>query len=171
MKTEFPLNPALDFLQHLWQLNHALERTSRQMEQTLGISAQQRLFIRCLGKYPGMTGSQLASLLHLDRGTVSTALRRLEGKGLVTMRRDPRDGRRISLGLTAAGHALDQPAAATVEHAVERLLGQLGRSEVESVKAALRLLTAALNSALPTRGHQAGTPLFDAHGKGVVEQG
>lgn len=150
MKTEFPLNPALDFLQHIWELNHALERTSKHMEQSLGVTAQQRLFVRCLGKYPGMTGSQLATLLHLDRGTVSTALRRLERKGLVSLRRDPRDGRRISLGLTASGRELDRPTPGTVEHAVEQVLGQRGRSELESSKGTLRLLTVALTSALPT---------------------
>jgi DNA-binding MarR family transcriptional regulator len=147
----FPLEPALDFLQHLWELNHAMERTSLQMERTLGVTAQQRLFVRCLGKYPGMTGSQLAMVLHLDRGTVSTSLRRLERKGLISKRRDPRDHRRVALGLTPKGRALNQPAPATVEHAVEQLLVQLGRTQVESVKGVLRQLTADLSLALPPR--------------------
>lgn len=147
----FPLEPALDFLQHLWELNHAMERTSLQMERALGVTAQQRLFIRCLGKYPGMTGSQLATVLHLDRGTVSTSLRRLERKGLVSKRRDPRDHRRVALGLTPSGRALDQPAPGTVEHAVENLLTQLGRAQVESVKGVLRQLAADLSAALPAQ--------------------
>lgn len=149
MSAELPLEPALDFLQHLWELNHAMERTSEQMERALGVTAQQRLLIRCLGKYPGVTGSQLALLLHLDRGTVSTSLQRLERKGLISKRRDPRDGRRVALGLTPKGRELDQPAPGTVEHAVTQLLAQLGRGQIDSVKGVLRQLSADLTLALP----------------------
>jgi DNA-binding MarR family transcriptional regulator len=149
--TKFPLGSALDFLQHLWELNHAMERVSLQMERTLGVTAQQRLFVRCLGKYPGMTASQLAAVLHLDRGTVSTSLRRLERKGLIAKRRDPKDNRRVALGLTSKGRAFDHPAPATVEHAVERLLAQLGRAQVDAVKGVLRQLAADLTAALPSR--------------------
>ena len=55
MKTEFPLEPPLDFLQHLWELNHALEQRSLQMERTMGVTAQQRLALRCIGHHPGLT--------------------------------------------------------------------------------------------------------------------
>lgn len=139
-QVEFPLEAPLDFLQHLWQLNHALERMSQQMKRTLGVTAQQRLFVRCIGKYPGMTASQLATVLHLDRGTVSVALTRLARLGLITRRRDARDNRRVSLGLTPRGRALDRPNPGTVEHAVERMLTKAGRSDVERVKALLRHL-------------------------------
>jgi DNA-binding MarR family transcriptional regulator len=140
LPAEFPLEAPLDFLQHLWHLNHALERMSQQMKRTLGVTAQQRLFIRCIGKYPGMTGSQLATVLHLDPGTVSVALTRLAKLGLITRRRDSRDNRRVSLGLTAQGRALDRPNRATVEHAVEGMLAKAGRADVERVKDVLRIL-------------------------------
>lgn len=129
----YPLGPALDFLQRLWQLNRALEKVSSHMEKRLGVTAQQRLIIRCVGKYPGMTAGQLASLLHVDPGTVSAALGRLESKGLLERRSDPRDKRRICLGLTAKGRALDCPAAGTVEGAVERLLEGARADELSSM--------------------------------------
>ena len=139
-QTGFHLEPALDFLQHLWQLNHALERMSLQMERKLGVTAQQRLFVRCIGKYPGMTASQLAAVMHLDRGTVSVSLRRLTKKGLVTGKRDPRDNRRVALALTVKGKSLDRPDPGTVEHAVERLLVKVGRANVDSAKEVLTRL-------------------------------
>lgn len=142
---EFPLDPPLDFLQHLWHLNHALERMSLHMARTLNVTAQQRLFIRCIGKYPGMTASQLATVLHLDRGTVSVALRRLARKGLITRRRDPRDNRRVSLGLTPKGQALDRPDPSTVEFAVEQLLGNVSALDIEKVKVVLRRLADCLS--------------------------
>lgn len=140
-QSEFPLGAPLDFLQHLWQLNHALERMSLQMDKTLGITGQQRLVLRCLGKFPGMTATQLCQVLHLDRGTVSVSLRRLEKKGLVSGQRDAEDQRRVAMGLTRKGRALDRPDARTVEHAVERLLQKVGRGSVENTKKLLRLLS------------------------------
>jgi len=147
-KTDFHLEPALDFLQHLWQLNHALERMSLQMERTLGVTAQQRLFVRCIGKYPGMTASQLATVMHLDRGTVSVSLRRLTKKGLVAGQRDPADHRRVELALTAKGKALDRPSAGTVEHAVQKLLAKMGRARVDGAKEVLQGLAEELGQKL-----------------------
>lgn len=143
-RADYPLGPALDFLQRLWQFNHALEKLSSRMERRLGVTAQQRLVIRCIGKYPGVTAGRLASLLHLDPGTVSATLNRLESKGLLVRRRDPRDKRRACLGLTAKGRALDRPAPATVEHAVERLLGTLSAEEIASAIKVVDQFTALL---------------------------
>ncbi len=131
--TEYPLGPALDFLQRLWRLNHALEKVSRRMETQLGVTAQQRFILRCIGKYPGMTPGQLASLLHVDPGTVSASLHRLEKRGLIERRADPRDKRRTAVGLTAAGRALDRPAAGTVESAVERFLQGAATSDLTTM--------------------------------------
>ncbi len=141
MKTDFPLGPPLDFLQHLWELNHALEKRSASMERTMGVTAQQRLFLRCIGQHPGLTASQLARVLHLDRGTVSVSLRRLTKKGLVAGRRDPKDSRRVALTLTARGVALNRPDPRTVEHVVQRLLSRSSRASVASTKQVLRRLS------------------------------
>lgn len=137
---EFGGDPALEFLQHLWQLNHSLERVSLDMEKSLGVTAQQRLVIRCLGRYPGITPSRLALLLRVDRSTISTALGRLERKGFVSSRRDQRDRRRVTLGLTAQGRALDGPAPRTVEAAVQALLSEVDAREVEATKRVLARL-------------------------------
>ncbi|MDP2270004.1 MAG: MarR family transcriptional regulator [Archangium sp.] len=137
----FPLEGPLDFMQHLWELNHALERMSSQMDRTLGVTAQQRLFLRCIGKYPGMNATQLASVLHLDRGTVSVSLGRLIKKGLVTGRRQAGDQRRVALSLTAKGRVLDRPTAGTVEHSVAQLISKAGPPAVNRAKRVLRLLS------------------------------
>jgi DNA-binding MarR family transcriptional regulator len=138
---DFPLGPALGFLQRLWRLNHALERLSSRMEKRLGVTAQQRFLIRCVGTYPGMTAGQLAAVLHVDPGTVSAALRRLEQKGLIERRRDPADSRRVALGLTRKGRALDAPAAGTIEQAVEELLASGSAGNAESAIAMIEGLT------------------------------
>lgn len=141
------LGPALDFLERLWRLNHATERLSARMERRLGITAQQRFVIRCVGAYPGITAGQLATLLHLDRGTISATLRRLETKGLLERRRDPADNRKVVLGLTSKGRALDVPTAGTVEQAVDRMLAATSKEAVVVVGEILARLTAELEEA------------------------
>ncbi|MBS1123595.1 MAG: Organic hydroperoxide resistance transcriptional regulator [Deltaproteobacteria bacterium] len=140
----YPLGGALDFLERTWRVNHAMQRVSNRMARDLGLTGPQRLVVRCVGKYPGLTASQLASLLHLDRGTVSAALNRLDGKGLVERRADPRDGRRVTLGLTAEGRALDRPTEHTIEATVESLLERLSDADRETTMRVLAMLAQAL---------------------------
>jgi DNA-binding MarR family transcriptional regulator len=120
------LGPALDFMRGLWRLNHAIELTSGHMERTIGITAQQRMIIRCIGKRPGISPSQLASLLHLDRSTISSALRRMEQNKLLTRQCDDQDRRSVTLWLSNSGKKLDQPSSETLEHAVECMLKRTG---------------------------------------------
>lgn len=144
--TRYALGPALEFLESVWMTNHALERVSLRMERQLGITAQQRLLLRCVGKYPGITAGQMAAIIHLDRGTVSAALRRLEGKGLLERRKDPRDGRRVNLGLTPRGREYDRPTEHTVEDVAERLVREMRAEHVATAKAVLRRLTELLHA-------------------------
>ena len=141
---EYPLGPPLEFLERVWALNHFLERVSARMDRVLGVTARQRLVVRCVGKFPGMTAGQLATTLRVDPGTGSASLKRLEEKGVIERRRDPRDKRRVTLGLTAKGRALDQPTANTVEHAVDRLLASVGARDIALVMEVLDRLSALL---------------------------
>jgi DNA-binding MarR family transcriptional regulator len=129
----YPLPEALEFLGRIWHLNHSLERLSNRMEGRLGVTAQQRFIIRCVGKYPGIAPGQLARILHLDPGTVSATLRRLEGKVLIERRPDERDRRRVTVGLTPEGRRLDRTSSGTVEHAVLGLLQRHGAGDIERV--------------------------------------
>ncbi len=139
------MRSALDFMQMLWRVNHALEQLSKRMETRLGITAQQRMVIRWIGKHEGITAGALAGHLHLDAGTVSAALARMERRGLVVRRRHPGDGRRVVVGLTAAGKRLDRPARSTVEAAVEELLELVNARDVEIAMRVLAELTHALD--------------------------
>ncbi len=143
-----PLDPALEFLRGLGQLNHALEKVSSRMEKRLGVTAQQRLILRCIGTYPGMRAGQLAALLHVDPGTVSAALNRLESKGLVERRRDPRDARRAAIGLTTKGKSLNVGTRGTVESAVEQLLLRADKRDVAATANVLSDLARALDAEL-----------------------
>jgi DNA-binding MarR family transcriptional regulator len=128
------LGPVLEFLSEWWALNHALERVSMRMQARLGVTAQQRILVRVIGRFPGITPSALARIVHLDPGTISTALRRLERAQLVERRRGEADGRRVFIALTSRGRALDVPDPETVEAALTRALARTTHSEAASVR-------------------------------------
>lgn len=152
------LGPALEFLQRLWRLNHAMERLSSHMDKQLGITAQQRLILRCIGKQPALAPSHLARMLHLDPGTISASLNRLEDRGLLNRKRDGIDKRRAYLSLTAKGRALDVPSEGTVESAVEKLLAGVAAREVTTVLAVLTDLSQKLESEIDHTTHRPKRP-------------
>lgn len=133
------LGPTLDFLHQLWKLDHALQRRSKRMERELGLTGPQRLVLRIVGRFPGLPAGELAALLALHPSTLTGILQRLERGGWLRRRTDPRDRRRVLLGLTPAGHALDTVAPNTVESA---LLAVQQRLAPADVAAAVRLLGA-----------------------------
>ncbi len=138
------LPPALELLRKVWALNHALEQLSGRMVARLGVTAQQRLLVRLLGAFPGLTSAELAKLLHLDPGTISVTLRRLEAKGLVERSIDRADRRKSTVRLTVKGRRLDRPTPGTVERAVERVLATSSSREAEIAKTVLERLTESL---------------------------
>jgi DNA-binding MarR family transcriptional regulator len=91
------------------------------------------------------TVGELGGRLHLDSGTLTPLLKRLEGAGLVTRSRDGADERRVHIGLTPAGAAL-RGAACDIP---ARMLQHYGGdpSQAVGLKEVLDQLIAALESA------------------------
>lgn len=147
--SEMSIGPAGDFMRTLWRLNHELERVSSAMESVLGVSSQQRMMIRFVGKFPGVTATQVAAHFFLDAATVSVAIGRLEAKGLVIRRRSDRDKRRVTLGLTAAGREVDKDVVGTVESAVSKVLHQTPEEQLLCVRNVLGSLTEMLHNEAP----------------------
>jgi DNA-binding MarR family transcriptional regulator len=133
-------------LRLIWRLNHAIEQRSMAMEAQLGVTAQQRMVIRYIGGHPDLTPGRLAEQMHLDAGTVSATLARLERRGLLVRGRNPVDRRRVTLRLTPAGRVLDKPAAGTVERAVEGMLDRVGPASVRVARRVLITLTELLDA-------------------------
>lgn len=134
------LGEPLEFMRLLWGLNHALEVTSAKMSTDIGVTASQRMMIRVAGRFPKIAAGQLAELLCVDAGTISTALARLEGRGIIKRERPQADRRRVSVELTPEGRILDVPAPNTVESAVLKLLEQLPEDQVAAARNVLRTL-------------------------------
>lgn len=118
-----PHDPVLQFLQTVWQLEHALERASKRMEDALGISGPQRFALRIIGERPGITAGELAAVLHLHPSTVTGIVQRLEARRLVKRVSNVRDGRMAHLHLTTSGSRANRPSTrGTIERAARATL-------------------------------------------------
>jgi DNA-binding MarR family transcriptional regulator len=139
-----PLGEILEFMRLIWALDHALQRASKRMQATLGVTGPQRLVIRIVGRFPGILLGQIAEILHIHPSTLTGVVKRLEEGGLVTRRPDPRDRRRTRLGLTATGRGLADEAEGTIEAAVRLALAQLPAIKARHTAEVLSLLAARL---------------------------
>jgi DNA-binding MarR family transcriptional regulator len=153
--SRFAVSPTLDFMRAIWALNHALERTSKRMERELGVTAQQRMVLRLVGRFPNISAGELAGLLRVDPGTLSAALNRMEARRLLSRRRDPDDKRRVLLSLTPQGRKVDRPSTRTLEAAVDRLLERLPTAQGRAMRRTLEDLISELDAANATRPRSA----------------
>jgi len=132
------LGPVLEFMKQLWALDHGLQSASKRMESRFGITGPQRLVVRIVGRFPGISAGALADVLRVHPSTLTGVLRRLEMRGMVLRRTDPKDARRALFGLTPRGRKMDTLRTGTVEQAVRRVLQRLP----EDIPAAERILAA-----------------------------
>jgi DNA-binding MarR family transcriptional regulator len=122
--TSLDLDATLQFLRALWVTAHALQKASKRMTRTLGVTGPQRFVIRVVGLAPGISAGALARVLHLHPSTVTGILQRLEGQGLIRRERDAADARRAVLRLTPAGERLNGALSGTVEAAARIVLAE-----------------------------------------------
>ena len=135
-------DPALQFLQTVWKLEHALERASKRMEDEIGISGPQRFALRMIGQRPAITAGELASVLHLHPSTVTGIVQRLETRKLVKRTTNENDGRVAHLHLTAAGAKVNAPAAkGTIERAARTTLGRVSDAQRKAAAALMAEFT------------------------------
>ena len=141
---QLDLGETLEFLRLIWAIDHGLQLASKRTEALVGVTGLQRLVIRILGRFPGLSAGQLAELLHLDPSTLSGVLARLTGRDLIDRRSDPRDSRRAQLALTADGRRLDVATEGTVESAVEHALERIPAAKLNGAREVLRALADSL---------------------------
>jgi len=141
------LGAVLDFMRMLWALDHALQSASKRMEASFGLTGPQRLVVRIVGRFPGIAAGRVADILHVHPSTLTGILKRLEGRGILQRRPDPRDARRALFVLTAKGRKLDTVRTGTVEQAVRRVLSR-DQDKVSAAQEVLVALSEELDAAL-----------------------
>src|SRR4051812_16396620 len=97
------LPDVLQFMRILWAIVHGLQKGSKRMTTSLGITGPQRLVLRVVGLFPGVSAGSLASVLHVHPSTLTGVLQRLVAQGLIVRTEDRADRRKSVLALTAKG--------------------------------------------------------------------
>jgi DNA-binding MarR family transcriptional regulator len=140
-----PLGPVLDFMRLMWAINHGLDRASRGMQAQFGVTGPQRLVLRIVGSFPGLSAGDLARTLHVHPSTLTGILQRLERRGLLRRLIDPADARRVQLEVTTRGKRMTVPAVGTVESAIKRLMSAWTEAELSVTRRTLAAIAEELD--------------------------
>lgn len=145
-ESEYDLDPVLDFMRLLWSIEHGLQSVSKRMENEIGITGPQRLVLRIVGQFPGLSATELAHIVRLHPSTITGVLQRLVARGLLERQRDPSDTRRTRLWVKPSASAHTRPARGTVERAVTEALERVGPNNVRAARKVLREIVERLNA-------------------------
>ena len=96
----------------VYSATHAFNRVYKPLLDRLGLTYPQYLVMLVLWERDGVPLKEIGERLHLDSGTLTPLLKRLEQAGLVKRTRSTEDERQVLIGLTAHGHALKDKARA-----------------------------------------------------------
>jgi MarR family 2-MHQ and catechol resistance regulon transcriptional repressor len=129
---------------HLWLIlmkaHEALRRHAEQNIHGLGIGFSDFMVLEVLLHKGPTPVNEIGRRVRLTSGSITSAVDRLEAKGLVERRLDPEDRRTRVVHLTAAGRKLIACAFADHERAMERAAAGLTPEERVEVVALLKRL-------------------------------
>lgn len=131
----------------LYAASNLLNRLYRPILGDLGLTYPQYLVMLVLWKHTPQTVGSLGDMLHLDSGTLTPLLKRMELAGLISRIRDVEDERRVLIGLTGKGRSLRSDA----EKVPAMLSAGLAIDEaaIAALRGQVRELVAVLHKARP----------------------
>jgi DNA-binding MarR family transcriptional regulator len=114
----------------VYAAGHAFNGVYKPLLDALGLTYPQYLAMTALWGEDDQTVGALGDRLSLEYSTLTPLLKRLEGLGMVSRRRDPEDERQVRVRLTAQGKALQQMASSLpscIQEASGLSAAELGR--------------------------------------------
>ena len=125
---------------------HTFNRIYKPLLEPLGLTYPQYLVMLVLWEEDGATVKAIGDKLHLDSGTLTPLLKRMETAGHITRTRDSADERQVRIALTPAGRALK----AKAKSVPTRILAATGRSvaDIKALKAEIMRLQDSINQAV-----------------------
>ncbi|WP_442790333.1 MarR family winged helix-turn-helix transcriptional regulator [Nocardia sp. CDC153] len=111
----------------------------------MNLTYPQYLVLLALWERPGITMKDLGEQVHLDYGTLSPLVQRLQSRGLVESVRSATDGRAVVLHATEASRELQQGA----QHMIQTVLDLVGVpvEEIETLRDQVKALGTRLDAA------------------------
>lgn len=121
---------------------HAVHKAYAPLLASIGLTYPQYLVMLVLWEGDGITVKAIGERLHLDSGTLTPLLKRLEASGFLGRARDPKDERQVRVTLSQKGRDLRRPAS----HISAQMERSMGRSpdDLKSVRKELRRIRNAL---------------------------
>lgn len=141
--SSFTIDGQLCFALH--SASRAMTACYRQGLDALGLTYSQYAVMLVLWQHGAVSMGFLCDQLHLDSGTLSPLLKRLEKQGRVTRRRRPEDERTLEIACTDEGRELYETARG-VQFEVERATG-LDGNDLEALRGQLNELAERLRAA------------------------
>ena len=129
------------FCLHVQRAARAVGRRYDEALRPFGLTNGQFSLLMSLNRPEPATMGPVASLLGMDRTTLTAALKPLERRGLVEVAQDANDRRSRRLILTAQGHALLQRAMPVWEATQSEIAGLIGAGDPDRLRAELRALS------------------------------
>jgi MarR family transcriptional regulator, organic hydroperoxide resistance regulator len=123
----------------LYAASRAVTNAYRPVLSKLGLTYPQYLVLIVLWEQGRCTVKELADVLHLDHGTLTPLLRRMEVNGLLTRRRALNDERFVEVALTSRGEEL-RLQAPRIHCDMTEAMG-LDTAQVAALQATLRAMT------------------------------
>lgn len=117
----------------------------RPVLEPLGLTHPQYLVMLALWEQGPIGARELSAQLHLDPGTLSPLIKRMEAHGLVTRRRNPEDERAILIEVTEKGAQLREQALQVPVQMMRRL--QMDEQDVHDIQRLMTRLISAAQSA------------------------
>lgn len=134
----------------IYAASNLLARLYRSVLAPLGLTYSQYLVMLVLWERSPASVGDLGERLHLDSGTLTPLLKRMEQGGFISRQRDPGDERRVLVDLTAHGRDLRAPAL-TVPETLALQLG-LDPAAVDELRSSVKALVHILC------GHEGASP-------------
>jgi DNA-binding MarR family transcriptional regulator len=138
----------------LYAATNLLNRIYRPLLAEFGLTYPQYLTMLVLWETQPQSVGELGAKLHLDSGTLTPLLKRLEAEGLVVRRRDAADERRVLVALTPAGLKMRDKITAVPESLGAKL--NLSAEMLDALRERVQGLVAILTGHLNAPAREAG---------------
>ena len=115
----------------------------------LGLTRAQWQVLSLLHRRPGLSQSELADMLEVERATAGRMIDRLEQKGWVLRRQDPADRRAWRLHLTAEAEAVQAEMGVIAAEMIDEAMAPLDEEEREALTAMMERVKARLQAMGP----------------------
>ena len=125
---------------------------SRIFQTRFGVNARELRSLLILGTYGSLTSTEIADIAHMDKGTISRAVKALMQRGLILGEVEQADLRRSTLRLTAKGQALFESCFAASRARMKMVLEALTLDERGQLALLLDKLEDRLDSVNATLG-------------------